>query len=109
MKISPQNFGLALSGYLEQELAPKSDGVRKVVLFMAIPVLTAKMPEVIRDFQQPLEWLGAWTQDGFIEMDVLYPALKDAVHKSGTVPIMGILFDESDVDKVYAMARQFAQ
>ena len=49
------------------------------------------------------------TEDGMIDLDVLYPRLKDAVHRAGKVPVMGVIFDETDVDKLHAIAKQLAQ
>jgi len=108
-KISPQDLSVAVGQYLENELAPKSAGLQKVALYLAIPVITAKAPELIEQFRPALGYLDALTEDGMIELDALHPRLKDAVHKAGKVPVMGIIFDESDVDKLYAIAQPLAQ
>ena len=108
-KISGQNLGVALGQYLEQELAPKADGVRKVILYMAIPVVGAQAQHMVEQYKPALSALGALTEDGMIDLDVLYPRLKEAVRKTGKVPMAGIIFDESDVDKIHAIAQQYAQ
>lgn len=108
-KISGQNLGIAMGQFLEQELIPQSDGIRKVMLYMAIPVLGTQAQQMIEQYKPAIKALGAMSEDGMIDLDVLYPRLKDAVHKAGKVPVMGIIFDESDVDKLYAIAKQLAQ
>lgn len=108
-KISGQNLGMALGQFLEQELVPQADGLRKVMLYMAMPVVASKSAEMVEQYKPAIKALGAWTDDGMIDLDVLYPRLKDAVHKAGKVPVMGIIFDESDVDKLQAIAQQYAQ
>lgn len=108
-KLSGQNLGIALGQYLEQELVPKADGLRKVMLYMAIPVVGGQAQQMLDKYKPALSALGALTDDGMIDLDVLYPRLKDAVHKAGKVPVMGIIFDESDVDKLNAVAQQYAQ
>ena len=109
MKISGQNLGVALGQYLEQELAPKAGALQKVMLYMAIPVVGTQTQQIIEQYKPALSALGAMTDDGLINLDVLYPRLKDAVHKAGKVPVMGIIFDESDVDKLHTIAQQYAQ
>ena len=107
-KISGQNLGIAMGNFLEQELIPKSDGLRKVLLYMAIPVLGAQTQQMLNQYKPAISALGAMTEDDMIDLDILYPRLKDAVHKAGKVPLMGIIFDESDVDKLYNIAKQLA-
>lgn len=108
-KISGQNLGVAMGKYLEQELIPQSDGIRKVVLYMAIPVLGSQAQQMLEQYKPAIKALGAMTEDGMIDLDVLYPRLKDAVHRAGKVPVMGVIFDETDVDKLHAIAKQLAQ
>lgn len=108
-KISGQNLGVAMGKYLEQELIPQSDGIRKVVLYMAIPVLGSQAQQMIEQYKPAIKALGAMTDDGMIDLDVLYPRLKDAVHRAGKVPVMGVIFDETDVDKLHAIAKQLTQ
>ena len=108
-KISGQNLGVAMGKYLEQELIPQRDGIRKVVLYMAIPVLGSQAQQMLEQYKPAIKALGAMTEDGMIDLDVLYPRLKDAVHRAGKVPVMGVIFDETDVDKLHAIAKQLAQ
>ena len=108
-KISGQNLGAAFGQFLEQELVPQADGLRKVMLYMAIPVVGTQAQQMFDKYKPALSALGALTDDGMIDLDVLYPRLKDAVHKAGKVPVMGIIFDESDVDKLNAVAQEYAQ
>lgn len=108
-KISGSNLGVAMGRYLEQELIPKSDGIRKVMLYMAIPVMGTQAQQMLEQYKPAIKALGAMTEDGMIDLDVLYPRLKDAVHRAGKVPVMGVIFDETDVDKLHAIAKQLAQ
>lgn len=108
-KITAQNLGIALSAYIEQELVPKAGGLQKVMLYMALPVINAQTPQMVQQYAPALKLLDGLTDDGMIDLDKMYPALKDAVHKAGKVPVAGIIFDESDVDKLYAIAQPLAQ
>lgn len=108
-KISGQNLGIALGQYVEQELVPKADAMRKVMLYMTIPAISSQAPGMLERYRPALSALGGLTEDGMIDLDILYPRLKEAVRKTGKVPVMGIVFDESDVDKINAIAQQYAQ
>ena len=108
-KITSENLGIALGGYIEQELVPKAGGLQKVMLYMALPVIRVQTPQMVRQYAPALKLLDGLTDDGMIDLDKMYPALKDAVHKAGKVPVMGIIFDETDVDKLYAIAQPLAQ
>lgn len=105
--ISGQNLGLALGEYLEQELVPKANGLQKVILYMAIPVVTAQAQTILDKYKPALSILDSLTENDMVDLDKLYPRLKDAVHKSGKVTIMGIIFDETDVDKINAIAQKY--
>lgn len=107
--ISAENLGLALGNYLETELVPQSTGLQKVGLYLAIPTLQGKAPEMLKQFMPALSFLDSMNDDGTICLDGLYPKIKEAVHKAGKVPVMGIIFDETDVDKLYSIALKYAK
>lgn len=109
LKVTGQNLGLAIGQYLERELVPKATGLQKVMLYMTMTVISAQSQALVEKYTPILSVLGALSDDGMIDLDVLYPQLKDAVHKAGKIPVLGIIFDESDVDKLYASAKQLAQ
>lgn len=109
MKISAQNLGIALGQYLEQELAPQAEGLRRVALYMAIPILSGKAQEMATHYKPMLEALGMITPDGMLDLDVLYARTKDAMHKAGKTAAFGVIFSEEDVDKICALAKPLAQ
>lgn len=107
--ISAESLGLALGNYLETELVPQSTGLQKVGLYLAIPVLQNKAQEMLEQFAPVLSFLDGMNDDGTICLDALYPKIKEAVHKAGRVPVMGIIFDEADVDNLYTLASKYAK
>lgn len=109
LKITAQNLGAAFGAFIEQELVPKASGLQKVMLYMALPVINAQTPQMVQQYASAIKLLDGMTDDGMIDLEKMYPALKDAVHKAGKVPVMGIIFDEADVDKLYAIAQPLAQ
>ena len=109
MKISAQNLGIALGQYLEQELTPQAEGLRRVALYMAIPILSDKAQKMATRYKPMLEALDMMTPDGMLDLDVLYTRTKDAMHKAGKTAVFGVIFSEEDVEKIYALAKPLAQ
>lgn len=107
-KITPQNFGVAFGQYLEQELAPQSHGLQKAALYVALPMVINKTPAMVEQYKDLLTLMDFMAADGTLDLDAMYTHIKEAVHKAGKIPIFGIVFDESDVDKIYAHAAPYA-
>ena len=59
------------------------------------------MENLANKHQKLLKDLGIMTTDGAIDLDVLYSAAKQGIQKSGKFEYKGIIFDETDVDKLY--------
>nr|DAJ86975.1 MAG TPA: hypothetical protein [Caudoviricetes sp.]DAV99904.1 MAG TPA: hypothetical protein [Caudoviricetes sp.] len=108
-RITAENLSLAVCTYIESELIPQSSGLQKVGLYLAMPVIQTKAKALLEQFTPILGFLDSLNADGSVKPDVIFARIKDAVHKAGTVPVLGIIFDESDVDKLQAIASQFVQ
>lgn len=108
-KISVHNLGAAVGQYLEEELIPQADGLRKVFLYLAIPAAAAAVPNLALQNKTALTLLGWMSEEGVIDLDLACAQLKEAMQKAGKVPIMGILFDAADVEKIYSRALPYVQ
>lgn len=108
-KISAENLGLAVGSYLETELVPKSNGIQKVGLYLAIPLMQCKAQDLYRQYAPVLEFMECLEEDGLLNLDSLHQQLKAAVGKTGKVSLLGIVFDEDDVEKVYTAALPYVQ
>lgn len=108
-RISPSHLGLAVATYVEQDLYPQAKGFDKVFLAAAVLALPNKAHKMVEEFQPMLEFLDVWTPENMIELDSLYQHMQAAFQKTGPIEYKGFGFSGADVDKLYAIARQFAQ
>ena len=108
-KITAQALGAAVGSYIEQELVPKSAGPTRFALYVAILIAMNKTPQMIEQYRPVLRAMDVVNTDGTLELEPLYNQMKDAMRKSGTITMLGITFDEKDVDRLYGIAQSLAR
>ena len=81
MKMSPGNIPALIGAAV-----PKANGLQKVMSYLAVPVIGAQAQQMVTQYKPALSALGALTDGGMIDLDVLHPRLKDDAHKAGKVP-----------------------
>ena len=62
-----------------------------------------KVNEVTASYMQKFSSInmGFFDENGNVELDTVYKMAKDAVQKSGQFTLFGIIFNETDIDKLY--------
>lgn len=108
-KISPAHLGLAVATFAEQEMYPQTEGLDRPVLAALITAMPSKAAKMIEEYKPMLDILDVWTPDGMIDLDSLYQQAQAAFTKSGPVKYRKFQFSTADVEKLYAIARSFAQ
>lgn len=86
--------------FVENELANKATGVRKFGIYFIMPIISNKTKDYIDIAKKYTPEL--FTEDGHIKIDEVYNHGKKAIQRSGQFEFMGIIFNESDVDKLYS-------
>lgn len=89
-----------VTNFIEKEIAVKATGIRKFGIYFFIPTVRNKTVEYlnkVRDFMP-----DTFDENGNIELDNVYNAAKDAIKKSGQFEFMGIIFNETDIDRLYS-------
>lgn len=107
MKITTQQLERALSEYFNQEILAKAGGWRKFSTALLFNIYKTKIGDIITSLaaNPAIALTGIITPEGEVELDILYAAAKDAIHSSGQFELMGIIFTETDIDKIYSIAR----
>jgi hypothetical protein len=108
MKITTQQLERALTEYFNQEILSKAGGWRKFSTALLFNIYKTKTHDIIAALaQNPAVSLSGIISpdDHTIDIDILYSAAKDAIHSSGQFELMGIIFTETDIDKIYSIAR----
>lgn len=107
MKITIEQLSNAVMQYFESEIYTKAVGFKKFTLGAAYVLYRPKLPGVIVNLlNNPLiKMLDIVDENGLIDLDKLYSAGKESIRKSGQFEIAGILFNESDIDRLYSIAQ----
>ena len=97
-----------LGDYLEKHLMPKLDSKRQFLLGMAYGLCAGKMDTLIQIAQHnnALQALGVATENGEIDLDVLYAAANAQMQAQGKLaidmPFIGAFaFDANDLRNLY--------
>lgn len=101
MEASLDKIKSGMSQYLESELATKTTGLPKFLTYFCIPVITSKADDLYHSLQDNILAKDFFSEDGDVDIDRVYNLAKDAIHRSGSIEMLGIRFNEADVDSLY--------
>lgn len=99
MKATKQEIKMGIKRYVDKELSPQLHGAKGVGIRILLAVGIDGVAEKYLEHPM-LETIGIKDVEG-IELDKLYEVAKQEVEKEGKVEVAGILFDASDVEKLY--------
>ena len=85
--------------YVEQELASKAVGVKKFAIYFILPTIKTKTVGYIQQFK-PI-FPEFFDSNGNVDLDKVYNQSKDAIRNSGQFEFAGIIFNETDIDRLY--------
>lgn len=113
LKVHPQDIGQIYASYVDSEIGPKATSpLQKFWAYGSCYIIDKKAKEYLAHPKrvEQLTLMGIMTPDGHIDMDFLKEMATHAMEKSGgRVEAMGLILDQSDVDKVYSISRTFAR
>lgn len=112
MKIHPQDIGKIYAAYVDSEIGPKATSpIQKFWAYGSTFIVDRKAKDYLSDPDRlsQLTTMGIMTSDGMIDLDFLKEMCAHAMAKSGgKVEAMGLILDQSDIEKVYTIGRSFA-
>ena len=111
MKINIEQLQRAVTEYFNQEILSKASGWKKFSTDFAFNLYKPKLIDLINTLaENPLiKITGVIDENHFIDIETLYTHAKNAIQRSGQFTLMGIIFTETDLDKLYSIARTQAQ
>lgn len=111
LKIHPQDIGKIYAAYVDSEIGPKaSSAIQKFWAYGSTFVVDRKAKEYLSEPERvsQLTNMGIMTHDGMIDLDFLKEMCSHAMDKSGgRIEAMGLILDQSDIDKVYNIGRSY--
>lgn len=94
---------LGLMNYIDTEIIAKAPPLQKFMAGAAVALAAPKFEKMIIDYAQMpmMKTLEVVDENGMFDLDKLYTAAKEAYKKSGSVTAFGLVFTETDIDKLY--------
>lgn len=87
--------------YVETELASKAVGFNKFAMYFILPKIPNKVTKLIDEYRHNPLAEDFFDENGNLKLDEIYNAAKSAISRSGQFTVYNIIFNESDVDKLY--------
>lgn len=101
MIINIQQAQRGVINYVENEIAKKATGLTKFGVYFILPKLSNNTAKLINSLKDNMMFKDMFDENGNIELDSVYNGAKEAIKKSGQFEMYGIIFNESDIDKLY--------
>lgn len=99
MVVNIEQVQRGMSAFVENEIAKKATGFRKFGIYFIMPMLNKYTAEYLEKFRHTVP--DMFDENGNIKLDDVYTNAKLAIQKSGQFEFMGIIFCETDIDKLF--------
>mgnify|MGYP006991734800 FL=1 len=86
--------------FIEQELVTKATNKQKFMMYFLMPQIPHKVEQLLEEYKNNMILSDYIKQDG-IDLDRLYNTSKQAISRSGNIELLGIIFNDEDIDKLY--------
>lgn len=106
MLVNLEQVQIGITNFIEQEIIPKATGFKRFGLYFVLPTIQKTVVEYIIKIKTFIPDL--FDENDKIRLDVFYNHAKTAIQKSGQFELMGIIFNETDIDKLYNAIRSTA-
>lgn len=108
MVVSINQIQNGVLSFIENEIAKKAVGIQKFATYFFMIAYADKVTNFITTLQENpmIKPLEIFTDSGNVDVDRLYNFAKQAIQKSGQITFAGIIFNESDIDKLYEYIRR---
>ena len=100
MMVNVEQVQMGVINFIEREIASKATGFKKFGVYFLIPTIKGKVANYLTQIKGFMPDL--FDENGNVNLDEFYNTGKEAIKKSGQFEFMGIIFNETDVDKLYS-------
>lgn len=106
MFVNLEQIQLGITNYVENEIAKKAVGANKFLTYMAMPFIAKKVQGYMDSLSSNELTKELFDDQKNVDIDKVYNLAKDAARKSGQFVMYGIVFNETDIDKLYSYIRR---
>ena len=103
--ISFSKLELAVLSYIKDVLASQAQGINKFLLYTFVGLKGVSLESLYAKYLPLLTQIGV-VKNNEIDIDNLLNAMRNAFNETKTVEIMGIIFDEKDLDALESYIRK---
>lgn len=107
--VTLQQVERGITNYIENEIAQKAVGIQKFATYFMMPQIPKKIEELFIKHKNGVIIKDFIDSNSNVDIDKLYNTAKLAIQKSGQFEIYGIIFNETDVDKIYNYIRRTSE
>ena len=105
MYANTEQIQVGITNFIENEIAKKAVGANKFLIYMAMPIVNKKVTQYVNDFASNPLTKELFDENNNVNLDKVYNMAKSAIQKSGQFVYYGIVFNETDIDKLYTYIR----
>lgn len=105
MTVNLQQIQTGAIRYVEEEIANKAVGFNKFVIYFILPKISTKIVEMAQQYRANPIFGDLFDVNGNVDLDSIYSMAKNAIARSGQFTLYGIIFNETDIDKIYEYIR----
>ena len=99
MVVNLEQIQKGITLFVEKEIAPKATGIKKFGIYFMLPTIQKTVANYLTKIKEFMPDL--FDENENVKLDEFYNQAKSAVQKTGQFEFMGIIFNESDIDKLY--------
>ena len=89
--------------YVEREIASQAVGFKKFAVYFLLPQLDKYTSDYLTKLHAIIPEMFDGTHS--IHLEAFYNDAKSAIRQTGSFELMGVIFNESDIDKLYNYIR----
>jgi hypothetical protein len=102
MFVSADQIQNGVINFVEQEIAAKATGVTKFATYMVMPRIHKMVESYVTSFAENPITKDLFDENRYVNIDEIYEMAKTAMRKAGQITFSGIIFNENDIEKLYA-------
>lgn len=100
MMVNLEQIQTGVMTFVDREIGSKAVGVKKFGIYFLMPTIKKSISNYMLKFKGFMPDL--FDENNNVDLDKLYAMAKEAIKKSGQFEFMGIIFNETDIDKLYS-------
>ena len=100
MMVNLEQVQTGIVNFVDREIGSKATGLKKFGVYFLMPSIKKTVADYLLKLKGFMPEL--FDENNNVDIDKFYSISKDAIRKSGQFEFMGIIFNETDIDKLYS-------